>query len=168
MRLAGTNMSDTRSTPSMPDAGQIRLAIKIFLRHAYSEGQVPPRIAALLPEGDFDPARYLMSDRVERTPPDAPLERVRSFALRLGNALYPHMKLRLSRPPNADTLVLSVDSHDAFLSAPPDSPDYEELERLKRRNSAIASAVAAEWDQAHLPTEKDYLRMKIRQARGEE
>ena len=61
-------------------------------------------------------------------------------------------------------LVLSVDSHDAFLQAPPGSPDGEALESLKRENARIAAAIHAAWDDAELPTERNYLRQKIRDA----
>jgi hypothetical protein len=96
---------------------------------------------------------------------DAPVDGVRSFSLRLGNANYPHMKLRLSRPPKDNVFLFSVDAHDAFLHAPPGSADYGALEELKRRNSQMAAAITALWDENGLPTERNYLRLKIDQAR---
>jgi hypothetical protein len=150
----------------LPSAEALRRAIEIFLDRAYGPS-VPPRAARFLPPDDFDPARWLMSDVTERDPPDAPPANVRSFALRIGNARYPHMKLRLSRPPNDDTFVFSVDSHDAFLCAPAGSPDRQELEELKRHNAAVASAVLSAWDAEGLLTERNYLRQQIRQTRAE-
>ena len=64
-------------------------------------------------------------------------------------------------------VVLSVDCHDAFLWAKPGSADHEQLEQIKRYNAAVAAAVAADWDAAGLPTERNYLRRKIRQAKTE-
>jgi hypothetical protein len=106
-----------------------------------------------------------MGDAAQRDPADAPLEGVRSFSLRLGNANYPHMKLRLSRPPKDNVFLFSVDAHDAFLHAPPGSGDYGTLEELKRQNSRMTAAITALWDENGLPTERNYLRLKIDQAR---
>ena len=147
----------------LPLAEEIRRAIELYLTHAYGD-DVPAATRKLLPGASFDPAEWLMSECAERDPADAPLGRVRSFALRLGNAGYPHMKLRLSRPPKERVFVLSVDSHDAFLRAPPGSRDSRELEELKRSNAGIAVAVHAAWDTAGLLTERTYLRGKIREA----
>jgi hypothetical protein len=107
-----------------------------------------------------------MGPHVERDPPDAPLEGVRSFALRLGNDKYPHMKLRLSRPPHEKAYLFTVDCHDTFLSAPAGSADYEALEGLKRHNAFVAEAIRLAWESSHLPTERIYLRKRITKARG--
>jgi hypothetical protein len=148
----------------LPPAGQIRLAVELYLRRAYS-GDSLPQAPRLVPPEDFDPAAWLMADPVERDPADAPLEQIRSFVLRLGNDFYPHMKLRISRPPRSPEFVFSVDSHDVFLHAPPGSPDYDALEDLKKRNAALAELITASWEAQSLPTERTYLRGKLQQAR---
>jgi len=151
----------------LPSAADIRRAVKLYLLHAY--GPEPPAAAGkFVPPDEFDPAEWLMSDLTERDPADAPLESIRSFALRIGNSAYPHMKLRLSRPPRDSVFLFSVDSHDAFLHAEADSPDSQGLERLKQHNAGVAAAVNAAWDAAGLATEPKYLRKKIEQARGNE
>ena len=155
--------SETRNP--LPSADQIRLAIELYLACAY-RAEVPDSSAERVPPKPFDPVEWLMSDVVERDPAEAPLEAVRSFALRLGNSQYPHMKLRISRPPKDEVFLFSVDSHDAFLRVPPDSPDFEPLEALKCHNSRLAVDIYAAWDAAGLPTEKSYLRQKIEQARN--
>jgi hypothetical protein len=149
----------------LPSAEEIRRAIEIYLAHAYPSGP-PAATQRLLPPASFDPARWLMGDCTERDPADAPLAGVRSFAMRLGNAGYPHMKLRLSRPPREQVFVLSVDSHDGFLRAASGSSDGRRLEALKRSNAGIAAAVQAAWDAAGLLTERAYLRRKIREKKG--
>ena len=151
----------------LPAAEEIRRAVELYLANAYAR-DLPEATRRLLPPAAFDPAEWLMGDCTERDPADAPLERVRSFALRLGNAGYPNMKLRLSRPPNEQAFVLSVDSHDAFLRAPPGSTDSRELERLKHSNAGIAAAIHAAWDDAGLPTERTYLRRKLREAKAQD
>jgi len=157
-------MSDKRRDALLPTAGVLRRAIEVYLAEAY-EGRIPPAAARVLPGPDFDVAEYLMGNTVERTPAPAEFQDVRSFALRLGNALYPNMKLKLSRPNPRSAYVFSVDLHDAFLQAPGDSPDQAALEDLKRHNSSIALAVRAAWEAAGLPTEKSFLRQQIEQAR---
>jgi hypothetical protein len=104
---------------------------------------------------------------VERDPADAPLEQVRSFVLRLGNQIYPHRKLRISRPPRSDGFVFSVDSHDAFLHAQPGTSDHEMLEQLKKHNAALTETITAAWEAHSLPTERGYLRQKLHQVREE-
>lgn len=157
-------MPEPDSPEGIPSAEQLARAIEIYLAAAY-EGQLPSRTRDLLPPQGSSPLGYLMSDRVERTPPGATFDEVRSFAMRLGNKYYPNMKLRLSRPPNQRQAVLSVDSHDAFLNAPPGSPDSQALAELKRQNATIAAAIGEAWDAAGLPTEKNFLRDHIDRAR---
>lgn len=148
----------------LPTAEQIRRAVSSYIQHAY-DGQPTETARRLIPPEGFDPKEWLMAELVERDPANAPLANVRSFALRLGNMIYPHMKLRLSRPPHDSVFIFSVDSHDAFLSAPPDSRDYAALEEMKRYNAVIVAAVTAAWDAAGLLTERNYLRQKIQEAR---
>ena len=149
----------------LPPAEEIRRAVLLYLEHAY-DGEPPETVRRLIPSADVDPARWLMSDCTERDPADALLEGVRSFALRLGNRAYPHMKLRLSRPPNEPVFLLSVDSHDAFLSAPAGSPDAQGVEELKRGNARIAAAIHGAWDREGLLTDRTYLRRKIQEAKA--
>ena len=131
---------------------------------AYPAGP-PEEARRFCPPKDFVPAEWLMCELVERDPHETPLARVRSFALRVGNAHYPHMKLRISRPPKDVAYVFSVDSHDTFLSAMGTPDEKQQLEQLKRYNARLAAEVVEAWDSDGLPTERDYLRRKIHQAR---
>ncbi len=148
----------------LPSDQEIRLAVELYLQKAY-EGATPPAATQnLIPPESFVPEEWLMSDNIERDPPNAPWAAVRSFVLRLGNLLYPHMKMRISRPPNHSVYLFSVDSHDAFLSAPAGSPDFEPLEALKRANSSVAATILQAWEAAGLMTERAFMRLKISQA----
>ena len=158
-------MMDQSSSSPLPSTDQLRKAMEIYLSYAY-EGPPPEPAINLIPPEDCDAAEWLMSDVSQRDPADAPLANVRSFALRLGNRYYPHMKLRLSCPAGGGKYLLSVDCHDAFLRCPPGSGEAPAIEDLKRKNAAIASAIHAAWDEAGLPTERNYLREKIMQARA--
>ncbi len=148
----------------LPTARQIRQAIERYIEVVYG-GQAPDRIRQLLPPGDFVPAEWLMSDSVERDPSGAPFPAVRSFAVRLGNSQYPHMKLRISLPPRDRVYLFSVDSHDGFLQASAGTEDHAALEALKAYNSSVALVVTAAWEAEGLMTERNYLRHKINQAR---
>ncbi|MCY2925140.1 MAG: hypothetical protein NT031_06820 [Planctomycetota bacterium] len=148
----------------LPAADQIRRAVELYLARAYA-GDPPPGAREFVPPDHAQAEEWLMSDVAERDPADAQLSEVRSFALRIGNDLYPHMKVRISRPPLDRTYLFSVDAHDACLQVPPTSPDYAALEELKRHNARIVAAVTAAWDAASLPTERNYLRWKIAQSR---
>lgn len=118
-----------------------------------------------LPAEDSDRQKWLMSGFIEREPKAAPLEDVRSFALRLGNPLYPHMKLKLARVPAEQEFVFLVDTHDEFLEAPAGTAEHESVQELKRRNTALAAVILERLEAAGLPTEHSYLRRKIEQAK---
>lgn len=149
----------------LPTPDQLHCAIDIYLDHAY-EGNLPEASREYLPEkGEFDVAEWIMGEMVERDPPSAPLEIVRSATFRLGNTFYPNMKFRISRPPNDIMFIFSVDCHDAILSAKIDSPDFAMIEELKAQNATLAEKILADWEKAQLPTERNYLRYKIKQAK---
>ena len=159
------DMSGPSDQSPLPAASDISRAIDIYLEVAY-EGQASTATASVKPSADGDPRVWLMSDRLERDPPDAPLGGVRSFALRLGNKFYPHMKLRLSHPPKELAYLFTVDSHDSFLHAADGSGEEEALEEMKRRNARITERIMWLWERAGLETERTYLRRKIREARA--
>jgi hypothetical protein len=148
----------------LPEMEQLHRAVAAYVRLAY-EDDPPQHIRPLMPPPAGDVSAWLMGERIERDPPDAPLEQVRSFVLRLGNRRYPHMKIRLTRPAERRPYVLSVDAHDVFLHALAHSPDAARLEDLKRFNARLAQDVMARWDAECLPTERQYMRRLIEQAR---
>jgi len=149
------------NTLHLPSAEDVARAVEIYLAKAYEGHPTPASELFQIPAG-ADVAAWLMSDLVERSPDASQINQVRSFALRMGNRLYPHMKLRLSRPPNDTVFVFSVDTHDAMLKAPPGSEDYDMLEELKEHNASVAKAINIAWQQSGLLTEHVYLRQKIR------
>ena len=148
-------------------AEQIHLAISIFLRHAYPDGAPSQAAADLLPpDGEFSVEQWLTGTMIERTPLDAPYGEIKTASIRLGNATYPHMKLRLARAPKSDAFLLSVDSHDAMLAVPAGSPEEAMLEQLKMHNATVGRAIQTEWDQADLPTERNHMRHLIAQRKA--
>jgi len=150
---------------SPPPAGQIGQAIELYMRHAYGPDRPQRALKLLPPEGDFDPAAYLAGEKVER--PANPPEPGHGewFAIRLGNSMYPHMKLKVVYLPAKEAWLFNVDSHDTFVEAPRGSPDSAELVRLKEFNASVAEAVEADWDRAGLLTQKGLLRRTIQAKR---
>jgi hypothetical protein len=157
----------TEDQSGLPLPAVLGDAIGIFLARAYPDGAGEQVSAKFTVPDDGELARWLIETVGEPEPADADIDSMRSIALRLGNAFYPNMKLRLTRPPGNEQFLLMVDSHDVMLAAPVGSPDHHALEELKTANAAIVADVTSAWDAAGLPTERNYLRDKIRQARGQ-
>lgn len=157
-------MIEPASAIPLPTAGQVRQAIEIYLALA-CPGPWPERVSERVPAEPLDPGEYLMSDAVERVDQDA-AGQPRMFAIRLGNSVYPHMKLRIARPSQTEGWVFAVDCHDAMLQSPDGPADEAALEQLKEHNAQLAKAIEAAWDAADLPTQKGLLRRKIRQAKS--
>jgi hypothetical protein len=157
----------TEEQSGLPLPAVLGDAIDMFLARAYPDGVGEQVSAKFTVPDDGELARWLIETVGEPEPADGDIDSVRSIALRLGNAFYPNMKLRLTRPPGNELFLLMVDSHDVMLAAPVGSSDHQALEELKTANAAIAADVTSAWDAAGLPTERNYLRDKIRQARNQ-
>ena len=146
LRLAHTRqvspMKIGNSRITLPSKESINKAIDIYLSKAY-RGPCPVNVLEKLPGDQYEPEVFLMGESVERSPDTSNLTGIRSFALRLGNDIYPHMKLRISRLPGEMVYVFSVDCHDSFLSAPAESPDAEELEELKNHNNRLSREIGS-------------------------
>jgi hypothetical protein len=134
-------------------------ACRIFLERAYPEGldAIPPpknRFLAL------DPAQAAEAALVP--PLCQPLRRhdgLRGYALRLGSALHPHLKLQIVD--YADTgCVFSVDTHDGFSCDPsdPDAPRWMELQTANRR---LKEQIERAWEEAGLLTFNGLLRQEL-------
>ena len=149
----------------LPSADDLRRAVTIYLATAYPQ-EAPPAVDRFAMPAGADVGEWLMSDIVERSPDDAGrLGSVRSFSLRIGNRMYPNMKLRVSRPPSGCCAVFHVDAHDAMLKAPPGSGDESCLQELKAYNAELTSQITETWEQAGLLTERTYLRQAIEDCR---
>ena len=151
----------------LPSSDEIRRAVEIYIHHAYF-GQPPENVQHLMPKNEnFNSEQWIMGDMVEREPADSTPQTMRWASFRFGNIFYPNMKFRISRIPKSDDFIFSVDSHDAILQAQPDSADYAMLEKLKSENAKLAKTITEDWDKASLPTERNYMRHKIQQAKKE-
>ena len=149
------------STP--PDLRELRLdvlrqAVDIYLAHAYPSGEPPEVVRRRLDwPAEADAATLLSRPPFERSSKpgsEGPL----IYALRLGNARYPHMKLQVQPWPNPAGFLLSVNTHDQVLALDPNDRDADAFRALQAENQRIKEAIELAWDQAGLPTFLRYLR----------
>ena len=152
----------------LPAADEVRRAVLAYIGRAF-ESRPPASAERFLPPPDADIGDWLMSDVAERSPSDqADLADVRSFALRIGNGMYPNMKLRISRTPNGNGVVFHVDAHDAMLIAPAGSADHGPLQEVKSHNARLTAEITEAWEAEGLLTERAYLRQAILVCRARE
>ncbi len=137
-----------------PTAGEFEQALKLYIEHAYA-GAAPPaavrlRMEAVRAAGDapFDcPA-------IEREAGDNPAR----FNLRLGNRVYPHMKLVVERSPEGSSHLFRADTHDRHIQPAPGSKEADAFRDLMAKNLLVATAIESAWESAGLQTFKQYLR----------
>jgi hypothetical protein len=153
----------------------LQQAMELYLQAAYPGG-VPAAV-----EGRVQAVRQLAGDSLV---PVAMLEQgssetggastagigAGSYALRLGQPLYPHMKLVLDPVPAGQdcggcNFLLRVDSHDRHLHAAPGSPDAAWLASVRQSNKELGERIEAAWAATGLPTFKEYLRRQLDERR---
>ena len=83
----------------------------------------------------------------------------RGYALRLGSAIHPHLKLQIVSHDD-DACVFSVDTHDAIFldSQDPDCPRWTQLQNFNRR---LKEQIERVWEQAGLLTFNALLRREL-------
>ena len=135
----------------------LRRAVAIYLGIAYPSSEPPPAVRRRL---DWTPgldAADLLSrppfERVGKPSAEKPI-----FALRLGNARYPHMKMQIQPWDGKGGFLLSVNTHDHALALDPAAPDVEAFMALQAENQRLKVEIEQAWDEAGLPTFPRYLR----------
>lgn len=98
-----------------------------------------------------------------KTPANDPPVR---FALRLGNTIYPHMKLVIDRSPDGAAYLLRADTHDAHCAPRPGSRESAAFAELARQNGRISEAIESAWEEQGLPTFKKFLRDDLERRRA--
>lgn len=129
--------------------GHVRRAVDIYRWYAWTaEAGETARLSAV----DLDGCETLdeLFARFERDE----REGTRRYSLRLGNSRYPFMKFVVQEYLVKEEFFFTVDTHDN-LDIRPDSPDYDEWERLKRYNRDLKGRIEGEWAAAGLPTHRD-------------
>jgi hypothetical protein len=144
----------------------LRRAVEVYLGIAY-EASTPSEAVRRRLEwpAEADAATLLTRPPFERVGKAGPGAQA-IFALRLGNARYPHMKLQIQPWPNATGFLLSVNTHDQVLSLDPNAADASAFRALQSENQRLKEAIETAWDQEGLPTFLRYLRDYI-ESRGD-
>jgi hypothetical protein len=150
-----------------PDLSHVRIdilrrAIEVYLALAYVSSPIPEAVRRRLEwrddasvDANADAAQLLSHSPFERVGKSAG---TLIFALRLGNARYPHMKLQIQPWPNAAGFILTVNTHDQVLALDPGAADAAAFRALQAENQRLKEAIEHAWDQAGLPTFLRYLR----------
>jgi hypothetical protein len=146
----------------------LRRAVSLYLERAYPDGRVPDSVKRRL-----DWPNAVVADRLLSNPPFEKAGKNKStgtpiYALRLGNARYPHMKVQVQPWPNPAGFMLSVNTHDQVVALDPASSDYPAFRELQAENQRLKEEIEQVWDDAGLPTFLRYLREYIDQQAGGE
>lgn len=147
-----------------PDPAVVWRAIEIYLAVAYGGAPIPATVRQRLEKlprerhaGTFfacPPFEMIGSPGVDR------------YALRLGNTLYPHMKMLIGPTPRGDEFLFRADTHDRHVQVSADSPEYQAMCELLAQNHDVGTKIEAAWEAAGLPTFKEYLRRDLARRRG--
>ena len=139
----------------------LREAVAIYMALSYPEGSIPPNVASRLQWGTESDAETLLGK-----PPFERAGKNKStgtaiYALRLGNARYPHMKLQIQPWPNHAGFLLSVNTHDQVLALDANAEGTQAFREIQQENQRLKEVIEQAWDDAQLPTFLRYLREYI-------
>ncbi len=152
-------------------ARELSQACQLFLRLAYPAGP------ATIPV-DVRPYAEIAehADVADYLPPEPFAVRVcqmldseksggTGFTFRLGRQGYRHLKMRVQQMEHRDEMlwVFSVDTHDKCLLAMPNqsAAELELMNVLKKTNAEMKSTIEKAFDQAHLLTPTELLRIDL-------
>lgn len=140
-----------------PSAERVWSAIEAYLGAVYPKGAPPAVKRRLDPLREADGARFWDNPAFERTPPTDPAK----YALRLGNPIYPHMKLVVERSPDGAGHLFRADTHDRHCRPAPDSKEHGAYCAMMEENHRIAKDVERAWEAAGIPTFKQFLKADL-------
>ncbi|MBY0588546.1 hypothetical protein K2X85_15330 [bacterium] len=138
-------------------SAMIARAVHLYLSSAYTEVDIPAskRHFASLTEADSLDL-WLSQKGVEKPRDRSPAMSI-MYAIRLGNAWYPHMKILLAVMDPTGEPLFSIDTHDR-LEVPPGSPDEAGVKELQSKNRDLARAIEQAWEAAGIPTQAGLLK----------
>ncbi len=145
----------------------LRRAIEVYLEIAYSTGPVPEAVRRRLNWREGCAADELLSKPPFECAGKAPGRQSPIYALRLGNARYPHMKLQIQPWPNDAGFMLSVNTHDQVAGINLNDVDAQTFRDLQSENQRLKEAIEQAWDDGGLPTFLRYLRDYIESRRDD-
>ena len=144
-------------------------AIGIYLKHAYpSENSPPPSaVRARLDTLRSTPVESFYDSPVLECSGQTHSEPYpHRYALRLGNQIYPHMKLAIDRSPDGHGYLLHADAHDSHCQPQRGPRERAAFAELSRHNHAMADAIEAAWEADGLLTFKKFLREDLERRRA--
>jgi len=150
------------STTPLPNADEVLRAIDIYLQQAYPAGLPATARARVEMVNACEPAEILKCREFVAEPREGGPR----YLLRLGNRLYPHMKLAIEPSPAGDRYLYRADTHDRHICPKPDSPEYAAFAKLMEHNQKLAEAIDAAWAAAGVPTFKTYLREDLQRRKA--
>jgi len=131
----------------LPPIDLVRQALEIYLQLAYPQRHFPIHVQhvidALQTSSDDDFFWKHFWEMDGRQPPTV-------MSLRLGNQLYPHMKLVLVRLPSGHNFAFRVDPHDRHITAPPSAADCESFGKILAHDAELAKQIEEAWQRAGL------------------
>jgi hypothetical protein len=141
----------------------LRQAVDIYMALAYPGVEPPEVVRRRLVWEDGLGAEALLNKLPFERASKGKTPETAVYALRLGNTLYPHMKLQIQPWANSAGFMLSVNTHDQVLSIDPGASDMAAFRELQAANQRLKEEVEQAWDDAGLPTFLRYLREYIQQ-----
>src|SRR5258708_25296109 len=137
-------------------------AIDLYLGLAYG-GPVPSPVRSKLEMlRSMSAEDFYASPIFERDSKTAPSK----LSLRLGNKMYPHMKLTIERSPDKNGFLFRADTHDQHVCPAVGSREYQAFCQLMESNQKLAQAIETGWAEMGLPTFKTYLREDLARRAG--
>lgn len=142
-----------------PSSTLLCRACRTFLQLAYPEGELtipapkrvfwdlrPDSLATMLIPPLCQPLTTAKAD-------------YRGYAIRLGSAAFPHLKLQMLEN-DAGICVFSVDTHDA-LRLPADHPEAAQWTKLQTVNRILKQRIEQAWEAEGLTTFNSMLRQDL-------
>jgi hypothetical protein len=132
--------------------GMLRESIAIYLELAYPNGAIPAPVQKRLALDEGRPiSEALGAPPFESYVAKAPF-RCMVYALRLGSADYPNLKMEIRPFPHSLGFVFWVNTHDEFVPINATMRDADQWRDLMRRNRDLKQQVERAWSQRQLPT----------------
>jgi hypothetical protein len=146
-----------------PDVAQVWEAIETYLAIAYA-GAPPTAVRKrldLMRAAGHDP--LVTCSAIEHDPKDAPADAdgPQRYSLRLGNRIYPHMKLVVDCRQSSAGCIFRADTHDAHCRPPAGSREAAMYQQLVDANREIATAIEHAWEAKGIPTFKTFLKQDL-------
>jgi len=140
----------------LPDPSQVLSAIETYISIAY-DGSPPTAVRSQVSTLRSWAGPFFAAPVFAATGDPSAQRRT----LRLGNHLYPHMKLALEIAPGGGEYLFKADTHDRHICPAASDPEYEPFVKLMSANQQIAERIEAAWAKQGIPTFKTYLQQDL-------